>query len=211
MWLEPRQPFDLQRTLRLVLSPPALLNGRKFPPLLDNFDHGEYRRVVEVHGEPVLYGVSDEKRDSKPGLRVRILKGPGNPETLHAVRSLVGRQFSTDLDLSPFYRLASGDPALSRLVRHFAGMRIPQSATVFETVISAILEQQVNLSFAHKVKQALIETYGEHVEFEGRSYNEFPEPAALAILTPRQLRRLQISGPKARYIIAIARSTLDGS
>ena len=79
MWLEPRQPFDLQRTLRLVLSPPALLNGRKFPTLLDNFDHGEYRRVVEVHGEPVLYGVSDEKRDSKPGLRVRILKGPGNP------------------------------------------------------------------------------------------------------------------------------------
>jgi len=78
-------------------------------------------------------------------------------------------------------------------------------------LISAILEQQVNLSFAHQVKKALIETYGGGVDFEGRRYNAFPEPAALAILTPRELRRLKISGPKARYLIAISRATLDGS
>ena len=49
------------------------------------------------------------------------------------------------------------------------------------------------------------------VEFEGRRYNAFPEPAALAIATPRELRLLKISGPKARYIIDISRATLDGT
>jgi DNA-3-methyladenine glycosylase II len=90
-------------------------------------------------------------------------------------------------------------------------MRIPQAATVYETVVSAILEQQVNLSFAHQVKKALVETYGRSVEFNGRRYHVFPEPAALAILTPRDLRRLQVSGPKARYIIELSRFTLDGT
>jgi DNA-3-methyladenine glycosylase II len=90
-------------------------------------------------------------------------------------------------------------------------MRIPQAPTVFETLICAILEQQVSLSFAHQVKKALIETYGARLDFEGRRYNAFPEPAALAITTPSELRRLHLSGPKARHLIGISRATLDGS
>jgi len=211
MLLKPREPFSFAHTLRFILSPPALLNGRQFAPLLDYFEDGEYRRVAEMGGELILYGVREELRGSKPALRVRILAGPQDESTQHAIRAQVERQFSTDLDLNPFYRLAESDPVLSRLVVHFRGMRIPQAATVFETVISAILEQQVNLTFAHQVKKALIETYGRQVEFEVHRYNAFPDPAALAITTPRELRRLQISGPKARYLIGISRATVDGS
>ena len=123
----------------------------------------------------------------------------------------VERQFSTRLDLGPFYRLAKSDPLLRALTAHFRGMRIPQAATVYETVVSAILEQQVNLTFAHQVKRALIEAYGRSVEFDGSRYYTFPEPAALAIVTPRDLRRLQVSGPKGRYIIELSRLTLDGT
>jgi DNA-3-methyladenine glycosylase II len=211
MFLQPRAPFSLTNTLRFILSPPALLNGRRFAPLLDYFEDGEYRRAAELEGEPLLYGVCAEQRGNAEGLSVRILSGPDNAASRDWVRGHVARQFSTDLDLTPFYRLAKSDAVLARLAGRFRGMRIPQALTVYETVISAILEQQVNLSFAHQVKEALIKTYGDPVEFAGRRYNAFPEPAALAIATPRQLRRLQISGPKARYLIAISRAALDGS
>ncbi len=220
MLLKPREPFNFTRTLRFVLSPPALLNGRPFAPLLDYFEEGEYRRVAQIEGQPVLYGVSEARQGSTTalrhesygsGLRLRILAGPADGATKRAVCALVQRQFATHLDLVPFYRMAESDRVLSKLVVRFRGMRIPQAASVYETLISAILEQQVNLSFAHQVKKALIETYGTSVEFRGRRYNAFPEPAALAITGPRQLRRLQISGPKARYIIGISRATLDGS
>lgn len=211
MIIEPRQPFSFAHTLRFILSPPALLNGRTFAPLLDYFEEGEYRRVIELGDQAVLYGVSEEHRGQKARLRIRILAGPGDEKTAGAIRSLVMRQFSTGLDLAPFYRLAESDPALSRLTAQFRGMRIPQAAGVYETLISAILEQQINLSFAHQVKLALIEKYGHTIEFAGRRYNAFPLPAALAIATPRALRRIQISGPKARYIIAISRAVLDGS
>lgn len=209
--IRPREPFSLSRTLRFILSPPNRPPGPPFPPLLDYFVEGEYRRVLDIKGQHILYGVSERRPGAPVELQVRVLAGPKDPETLRAIRAQVERQFSTALDLSPFYDLARSDLVLGKIAQYFCGMRIPQSPSVYECLVSAILEQQVNLAFAHKVKMALIEMYGAQAEFQDRQYNAFPEPAALAIATPRDLRRLQISGPKARYIIAISRAALDGS
>ena len=209
MILKPQPPFDFARTLRFALSPPAAADGRSFESLLDYFEEGEYRRVVEFNGKLILYGVS--AASTTGALRARILAGPAQASAQRAVQEFIARQFSTDLDLGPFYQQAVSDPVLSRLVKHFWGMRIPQAVTVYETLISAILEQQINLAFAHKVKQALIATCGRQVQFRGQRYNAFPEPAVLAGVTPAELRHLQISGPKARYIIGISRAVLDGS
>ncbi|HLW78147.1 MAG TPA: AlkA N-terminal domain-containing protein [Terriglobia bacterium] len=210
MLLNPRPPFSFSHTLRFILSPPALPKGRTFAPLLDHFEAGEYRRVADIDGQPVLYGVSEVSR-SPGSLQVRVLAGPDDARTTATVRSLVERQFSAGLDLGAFERAAAADRVLSRLVARFRGMRIPQAVTVFETLISAILEQQINLAFAHQVKKALIDAYGETLEYAGRRYSAFPEAAALAVTTPRELRRLQISGPKARYIISLSQAVLDGA
>lgn len=211
MLIPVREPFSFRHTLRFVLSPPLLLNGRQFDPLLDHLVEDEYCRVADLSGQPILYGVKEERVRGRTALRVRILAGPEGPEVREKLRNLVERQFSTALDLAPFHTLARHDGVLSRLAAHFSGMRIPQSPSIFETLVCAILEQQINLSFAHQVKQALIEACGSHLDFEGRRYYAFPEPAALAIATPAQMRRLQISGPKAQYIIGISRAVLDGS
>jgi DNA-3-methyladenine glycosylase II len=211
MLLRPREPFHFGRSLKFILSPPALPGNRLFAPLLDYFEEGEYRRVVSINGQHVLYAVAAVPKSSEVALRVRILSGPTDGVTQRLVLALVERQFSASLDHRPFYRLAQPDPVLGKLIVRFRGMRIPQAPSVFETLVSAILEQQVNLAFAHKVKKALIDRYGGEMEFGGRRYNAFPEPAALAITTPQELRRLEISGPKARYLIGIARDTLDGT
>ncbi len=211
MTIYPCPPFNFPQTLRFILSPPALLNGRQFAPLLDYFVDEEYRRVLDLGRDLILYGVRGKGTAQKPELHVRILAGPNDYKSQRATKAEVERQFATDLDLRPFYAMAEADPALRRLIVHFHGMRVPQAPQVFEILISAIIEQQVNLSFAHKVKKALIDTYGRNVDFEGRRYGAFPEPAALAVTTPRELLRLQVSGPKARYIIAISRRVADGT
>lgn len=208
--LEPLPPFDFAHTLRFILSPPALRNGRVFAPLVDYIHDDEYRRVARINGQSVLYGVFEDQPQSGKTLRIRILAGPDRKNIRQAVQVLVARQFATNLDLSPFYHLAERDRVLSRLAARFHGMRIPQAPSVYECVVSAILEQQVNLTFAHQVKKALIEAYGETIDFEGGLYNAFPEPQALAVVTPGELRKLQISGPKARYIIGISRAVAEG-
>ena len=63
--LMPREPFDLARTLRFILSPPGLLKGQRFPPLLDYFEEGEYRRVADVGGQQVLK-VIKQRREGLP-------------------------------------------------------------------------------------------------------------------------------------------------
>lgn len=212
MKLDPKEPFSFHHTLRFMLSPPALLNGRRFEPLLDYFIGGELRRAAEIDGELVLYGVS-EKPSNGPGtaLRLRILRGPADLSTLRFAARLARRQLGLDVDIVPFYKLARLDPVLARLAVHFHGMRIPQVANLYEVLISAILEQQINLSFAHQVKKALIDRYGQTLEFEGARYNLFPRPQALAETTPAELRAIQISGPKARYIIAISQAIATGA
>ena len=207
--VQPQRPFDFQRTLKFILSPPALLNGRVHEPLMDHFQDGEYRRATRLDGRPVLYGVSEKQSSSGPALRVRILKGSGGSVS-RRIQNVVARQFATELDLVPFYRMAREDKVLSRLVERFRGMRIPQAPSAYECVVCAILEQQVNLTFAHQVKKALVEAYGETIEFKGKEYHAFPEPDALASATPADLRKLQISGPKARYIIEISRAVAGG-
>lgn len=209
--VRPLQPFDFHRTLKFILSPPAGLYGRVFDPLMDHFEDGEYRRALKIDGRPVLYGVSEEKNSGPPVLRIRVLKGPRGGRIRHRVRQVVAQQFSTDLDLAPFHRIARSDKVLTKLVNHFRGMRIPQAPSVYECIVCAILEQQVNLTFAHQVKKALVETYGDTLQFEGRNYHAFPEPRTLASATPADFRKLQISGPKARYIIGISRAVADGT
>lgn len=212
MKLHPQEPFNFHRTLRFILSPPALLNGRQFDPLLDYFVGGELRRAAEVGGEPVLYGVSEDRTSgSGVALRVRVLHGSASRFVRNAVAGIVQRQLGLDVDITPFYNLARLDPVLSRLAIHFRGMRIPQVANPYEALVSAILEQQINLSFAHQVKKALIGKFGQTVEFEGKHYNLFPRPQALAETTPGVLRTIQISGPKARYIIAISQAIATGA
>jgi DNA-3-methyladenine glycosylase II len=208
--IQPQQPFDFVRTLKFILSPPAALNGRVFEPLLDHFQDGEYRRAIRVDGRPVLYSVGEERNSGGPALRVRVLKGSSSRSVHQRVQQVVSRQFAAELDLNPFLKVARNDIVLSKLVGRFRGMRIPQAPSVYECVVCAILEQQVNLTFAHQVKKALVETYGETVEFKGQYYRAFPEPHALASATAVAFRKLQISGPKARYIIGISRAVADG-
>ena len=85
MIIHPRAPFNFAQTLRFILSPPALLNGRQFAPLLDYFVDGEYRRVLELGEQLILYGVREEGQHGKPALRVRILAGPDDDRARRAV------------------------------------------------------------------------------------------------------------------------------
>ena len=210
MRLTPSKPFDFERTLRFLLHSPMPAKGRQSLSWPDYFEKGEYRRVITLSGEPALYGVRMEPDGTDRALRVRIIRGRCDAASRAAVAELVSRQFGLPLDLRPFYRLAQGDPVLSRLLPRFRGTRIPQTPRPFEALVAAVLGQQVNVTFARQVKAALVRAFGVAIEFCGQLYYAFPEPEALAISSAARLRKLQISAPKAEYIIGLSRAVLDG-
>jgi DNA-3-methyladenine glycosylase II len=107
--------------------------------------------------------------------------------------------------LEDFYRFIAGaDPNFAPLTRRFRGYRPPLSPTLFETLVFAIVGQQVNLTFAYQCKSALERNYSRRAEIDGCEY--------LATLTPNDfsgaeiahLRVLKISNAKARSILELA-------
>lgn len=108
-----------------------------------------------------------------------------------------------------FLQLAEQDPILKPLVPAFKGMRIVGIPDLFEALTWAIIGQQINLTFAYKVKRRFIEKYGEYITYEGKRYWVFPRAEKVADLDPLKLRELQFSIRKAEYIIDIAKMIRD--
>jgi DNA-3-methyladenine glycosylase II len=95
---------------------------------------------------------------------------------------------------------------LKPIVRKFRGYRIMGQPDLFESLIWAVLGQQINVAFAYSIKQRFVEKYGERLEYEGHTYFLFPTPERVATLTHEDLLPLQFSRQKSNYTVGIAQA-----
>jgi len=109
-------------------------------------------------------------------------------------------------DVAAFERLASrlGYARLSSIV---PGLRISQTATVFDGLLWSIIGQQINFGFAARLRSRLVELCGTPV---GDGLIATPSPEAVAKLKPAALLPLQFSRQKADYVVAVARLAAKG-
>ncbi|MFD0670169.1 DNA-3-methyladenine glycosylase family protein [Cohnella sp. GCM10027633] len=147
-------------------------------------------------------------------LHVRMIEAkdaPPSQEEVQAIARYVREWFDLDSDLEPFYAMARQDAILGDVAERFRGLRIVGIPDLFEAICWGILGQQINLAFAYALKRRIVETFGKATEHEGRRYWTFPEPAAIAALSPDALTPLQITGRKSEYLIGVARLVADGA
>jgi 3-methyladenine DNA glycosylase/8-oxoguanine DNA glycosylase len=116
-----------------------------------------------------------------------------------AVEPAVLRLLGLPFDPAPF------EAKHGRLVGPRRGMRVPQTATVFESIVWAICGQQVNLAFAFKLRRAVIELAGKRID----GMRAHPDAEDVAKLDYDDLTRRQFSRRKAEYLIDVARSGID--
>ena len=107
--------------------------------------------------------------------------------------------------------MAKKDPVLQSLVKNYRGYRIIGQPDLFESLIWAVLGQQINLAFAYTLKQKFVETFGETIEVNGDRFHLFPTFSIVSRLAPEALLTLQFSRQKAAYTIGIANAFVDGS
>jgi DNA-3-methyladenine glycosylase II len=119
------------------------------------------------------------------------------------------RKFSLDLDLPAFYKFVSTIPELSHLPAQQRGLRPILKGSLLEALCLAIVDQQVNVTFAARLKHRLLETYGRKYQLNGQALWLFPQPDILASLEPHALRPLQFTRSKSSYIIGLARTFVD--
>lgn len=163
------------------------------------------RKLVKVNNEFVLFTVSEGNNS----LVVQILGEDISPLAKEYVKDYVSEWFDLDTDLTPFYNLARKDEVLKPIVKQFHGYRIMGQPDLFESLIWAVLGQQINLAFAYSIKQRFVEKYGERYEHNGITHYLFPTAERVATIDPSELIPLQFSRQKSQYTIGIAKAFVE--
>jgi DNA-3-methyladenine glycosylase II len=189
--------FDLCMDF-LKRSPKELLHQVKDESIVKALRTGDEVAVFAVHPH-------------EDGLDVTFLTNEPGDVVKDAVRTYVREWFDLDTDLKPFYHMAEKDSLLKGLIARFYGYRVVGQPDLFESLIWAVLGQQINLAFAYTLKQRFVQAFGERLALGRQEYFLFPSPEAVSVIKGEDLLALQFSTQKSRYTIAIAEAFMDGT
>lgn len=191
--LTPTPPYSFSLSLKRLLDMPRQVVTRVEPgPVF-------VRALDQGAGRLGLVRVREE------GLGLAVTVAGSLDPTL--ALATVRRAFGMDLDLAAFVRHVEGaDPIMAGLTLKYSGARPIGPFSLWESLAWAIIAQQVNISFAFALKEALIRLAGR--TYEG--YPAFPDPEAVAALRYEDLQAERYSRRKAEYVIDIARAIVGG-
>jgi 3-methyladenine DNA glycosylase/8-oxoguanine DNA glycosylase len=146
-----------------------------------------------------------------PNLRVEIyyseaLDGGGINSLLAEIRY----RFNLDLDLSGFYQAFQDDPVLGPIIQRWNGMRPGHPSSLYEYLIIGIVLQNATVRRSIQMFWALLETYGQCLDFDGKQLWCLWEPGGLTAVTEADLRALKV-GYRAKSIKRIDDNFANGS
>ncbi|TQQ80329.1 DNA-3-methyladenine glycosylase family protein [Halonotius roseus] len=193
-------PFDLQSTVESGQSYLwSRLDGKMYTTDEAYGGQAWYETVV-----PPLDGVSDEQAV----VRVRQIDDDIEWESTTDAVPILTHLLRLDDDLDEIRADAPDEPLIDRAFEQYRGMRLVRDPP-FACLISFICSAQMRVGRIHGMQQRLAAEYGETVEFDGRTYQAFPTPEALAARTEAELRDLSL-GYRAPYVQRTAEMVADG-
>jgi DNA-3-methyladenine glycosylase II len=198
----------------LHISPPedfsfplALTFLKRSPrELLHRVSDDKIEKAIRVNEMPVVFSI----QYSEAELVVDFLNRDVNPSEAEEVITYIREWLDLDTDLKPFYAMCEKDRLLKSLAKEFRGYRIVGQPDLFESIVWAVLGQQINLQFAYTLKQRFVERFGEAVTVGAETYYLFPTPETVAKLEASDLLPLQFSRQKAAYTINIGKVFAEG-
>jgi DNA-3-methyladenine glycosylase II len=177
---------------------------RNYDDCLHEIRETSVRKLLFIQEVPTLIDISEREGN----LVVDILQGNLNEK---AILNFVKEWFDIERDLTDFYHLLSQDSELNYMVSEYNGLRLLGIPDLFEALCWSIIGQQINLSFAYKLKRRFTEAFGTKLSFENSDYYIFPSSEIVANLKVQDLLPMQFSNRKAEYLIEIAKQFVDGN
>lgn len=214
-------PLVLPRTIalhlrmKLTLTLPEKFNyehclhflQRSPKELLHTLDGNTVYKAIRIETETILFSV----REEQDALVIDFINMKPTTAQREKTKQFVTEWFDLETDLKPFYRLARKDELLKPLIKKYSGYRIVGQPDLFESLVWAVLGQQINLGFAYTLKQRFVEAFGDAVHWKGNTYHLFPSPEKVANLTDDDLLPLRFSRQKSKYTVGIAQAFAEES
>ena len=207
--------FGIMNKETVILIPiPALFSfqeclwflNRNYDDCLHIIDENSITKAIEFEGAIILIQITENGNH----LEVSLLSGTPSVNLSDFLIGYVQKWFDMDNNIQPFYDQLLNDGSLSYMVNKFKGLRLIGIEDLFEAICWCIIGQQINLSFAYKLKRRLVESFGTSIRMDDKSYYIFPKPQVLASASVDELRAMQFSQQKATYLINIAKLFSEG-
>ena len=151
--LHPTPPFDFELTAGYHTYFQARSGA-------DSMDGGVYRRLLDLDGKLVLASAQSTGSVDAPEIAVELRGESLTDSEAELAASQLQWMLGTGQDLEPFYSLAASDPPLAELSEKFRGLHLPRTATLFESLVLAVLGQQISASVARAMRLLMIERFG---------------------------------------------------
>ena len=163
-------------------------------------------KPIMINSEVFLTSIHEKDKS----LEVSILEGPADATAKQLVAAYISDWLDLDRDTTPFYKLLKKDKRTAYMVNDFKGLRLVSIPDLFEAICWSVIGQQINLTFAYKLKRRLTEKYGISITYKENIYHIFPDAATLALADPAELRAMQFSAAKVTYITETAKAFANG-
>nr|WP_314543878.1 DNA-3-methyladenine glycosylase 2 [uncultured Massilia sp.] len=192
--------FSIDLPAGYVAAHALAFHGRDASGPAERVEGMHIRKGILLDGVPTLLDL--HLRDDHADCAIDA-DGPVAERARTALVNMLGLA----IDPAPFAALVRDDALFAPLVRRHPGLRVIQSATVFEALTWAVIGQQINLAFAISLRRSFI-------ELAGRPHASglwcYPEAADVARLDADQLGLRKFSRAKAETLLRLARLVADG-
>jgi DNA-3-methyladenine glycosylase II len=199
------KPYTLALPADFRLDDVLAFHRRDAESIAEEVSDGRFRKGVLLEGVPVLLDITlpDAGIASIKVLADGTLSAAGQQAVREAVLNILGLR----IDPAPFYAFVKKDKLFAALARRQPGLRIVQSATVFEALTWAIIGQQINLSFAIALRRTFILQ-------AGRQHSSglwcYPDASSAAALSVDDLTSRKFSRAKAETLLRLAMLVANG-
>jgi len=193
--LHPKPTYDFRKTIAAA----------RFHTVLDVVRDGEWWRNLHIGENSALVRVIQ----SLDGLDVSLIHTTGeiDPALLLAK---VSHMIGIDTDMTPFYERARTDTILWSIVEPLYGLNHVRAETLYEALVTTIIEQQIALSLAQRAERWLVEWGNNAIVYNGERYYTFPRPEQIAAARIDDLKPLKITTRRMQVLIDVSQQILSG-
>jgi DNA-3-methyladenine glycosylase II len=196
--LEPRPPFDFQRTL-------DFLRDFRASPVDRVVGEASLTQAFMIEGQHLLVTLQDVGTLEHPRLACQVhaeeaLTDDRLRRLLDRLRFVLG----LDDDLTPLYEEGTLDDAFRPVLDRLYGYHHVRFSTVFECACWALITQRTPNPYAYRSMRRLTEASGSFIPFGGKHFYTFPEPQAVLAADPRLVLEATNNTRKTERLLKVA-------
>jgi DNA-3-methyladenine glycosylase II len=200
--IKPVPPFSLD------LSAQVFVGGDSH---VRSYSGDVFQQVLRVGGEMVLAKLTSKGTVEDPRLTVELIADSQiTPQTKMAMEKTIRRIFNLDFDLQSFYSEARNDSVMRHITRQLCGYKFPTTPTVFESLVDAIVEQQISIKVARVIEERFAKKFGDKTYIDGECCYVFPTAKNIADASFGDIQQVGLSKRKAEYIYNAAKLIVNG-